>query len=30
MRPNRLFDADAHVHPCALRTRFMCAGQRQR
>ena len=28
--PNRSFDADAQVLPCALRTRLGCAGQVQR
>ena len=27
---NRSFDADAQVHPCAVRTRLMCAGQLRR
>jgi hypothetical protein len=30
MRPNRSFDTDAQVRPCALRTRIVCAGQVQR
>jgi hypothetical protein len=30
LRPNRSFDTDAQVPPCALRTRFMCAGQVRR
>jgi hypothetical protein len=30
MRHNRSFDTDAQVRPCALRTRFPCAGQVRR
>ncbi|MDB5900418.1 MAG: hypothetical protein JWP41_4020 [Ramlibacter sp.] len=29
-RPSRLFDAGAHVLPCAARIRLVCAGQRRR
>jgi plasmid stabilization system protein ParE len=30
VRPNKSFDTDAQVRPCALRTRFVCAGQVRR
>ena len=30
MQPNKFFDTDAQVRPCALRTRFLCAGQVRR
>jgi hypothetical protein len=30
MQPNRLFDTDAQVRPCALRTRLVCAGYLRR
>ena len=29
-RPNKSFDTDAQVLQCALRTRFVCAGQLRR
>jgi hypothetical protein len=30
VRPNRFFDTDAHVLPCAAHTRLVCAGQVER
>jgi hypothetical protein len=30
VRHNKSFDTDAQVCPCALRTRFVCAGQVRR
>ena len=30
MQANKSFDTDAQVLPCALRTRFVCAGQVRR